>query len=154
GANVAENGTLFADWPLAEASPVTQSAAKMGPPRFEFIDRRQSFFSVVDVESLIEEDHAARAIWNVVEELDLSAFHEQTRAMEGAAGRPATDPRLLISLWIYAYSQGVGAAREISRFCEYHPAYRWLRGAESISGHTLSTFRVEHKDALERLFVE
>jgi transposase len=118
------------------------------------IDRRQLFFRSVDVEALIEEDHPARAIWSVVEKLDLNAFREQTRAVEGSAGRSAVDPRLTVSLWIYAYSQGVGSAREISRLCGYHPAYQWLTGAETISGHTVSSFRVEHKEALEKLFIE
>jgi transposase len=108
----------------------------------------------VDVETLIEEDHPARAIWSVVEKLDLSAFRSQTRAVEGVAGRCATDPRLLVSLWVYAYSQGVGSAREISRLCGYHPAYQWLTGVENLSGHTVSSFRVEHKEALEKLFIE
>jgi hypothetical protein len=38
--------------------------------------------------------------------------------------------------------------------CGYHPAYQWLTGAQDITGHTLSDFRVDHKAALEKLFVE
>jgi len=38
-------------------------------------------------------------------------------------GRPAFDPQLLISLWIYAYSQWIGSAREVARRCEYDPAF-------------------------------
>jgi len=155
----AETDRLFADWPLhnqptsARPDPVDEKS-RDGQPRFKTIDRRQSFFRAVDVEALIEEDHAARAIWNVVEKLELSGFSEEVRAVEGFAGRAATDPRLLATLWIYAYSQGIGSAREISRLCNYHPAYQWLTGAEAISGHTLSDFRVRHKTALEKLFVE
>lgn len=155
----AETGVLFADWPLnsepapARPEPVAEKL-RDAQPRFQVIDRRQLFFRTVDVEALIEEDHAARAIWKVVEKLDLSGFSEQARAVEGVAGRAAIDPRLLASLWIYAYSQGVGSAREISRQCNYHPAYQWLTGAEEISGHTLSDFRVQHQTALEKLFVE
>ena len=64
------------------------------------------------------------------------------------------DPRLLISLWIYAYSKGVSAAREISRLSEYDPAYQWLTGMESINYHTLSDFRIKHKEALDELFTQ
>ena len=155
----AEMDNLFADWPLA-AEPVAvpqESAAANTPaasPRFKIIDRRQTFFRTVDVETLIDEDHAARAIWSILEQLDLSAFSEPARALEGCAGRSAIHPRLLASLWIYAYSQGVGSAREISRLCGYHPAYQWLTGAEELSGHTLSDFRVKHQTALEKLFIE
>lgn len=154
-----ETGVLFADWPLAPEATVapTQSATASSPaasPRFKTIDRRQTFFHTVDIEAFIDEDHAARAIWSILEKLDLSAFTEPTRALEGCAGRSAIHPRLLASLWIYAYSEGVGSAREISRLCDYHPAYRWLTGAQAISGHTLSDFRVKHQTALEKLFVE
>jgi transposase len=160
----AETGILFSEWPLsAEAGgsrPVPPASLPVAPPvpaaqpRFKIIDRSQTFFRCVDVEALIEEDHPARAIWNVVEKLDLSAFRERTRAVDGIAGRSAINPHLLVSLWIYAYSQGVGSAREISRLCGYHPAYQWFTGAEKISGHTVSSFRVEHKEALEKLFIE
>ena len=155
----AETAALFADWPPpaapdplpAESPAPTAADAK---PRFRAIDRHQLFFRSVDVEDLIEEEHPARAIWNVVEKLDLREFAAQVQAVEGTAGRSAIDPRLLVSLWIYGYSQGVGSAREISRLCGYHPVYQWLTGAEEISGHTLSDFRVKHQKALEKLFIE
>ena len=160
----AETGVLFSEWPLpSEASgsipaplgsvPGDPSVA-VAQPRFKVIDRKQTFFRSVDVEALIDEDHPARAIWNTVEKLDLSAFCKQARAVRGSVGRSSMNPGLLVSLWVYAYSQGVGSAREISRLSEYHPAYQWLTGAEKISGHTLSSFRVEHKEALEKLFIE
>lgn len=72
--------------------------------------------------------------------------------MEGGAGRSAWDPRLLISLWVYAYSEGVSSAREVSRLCEYDPAHQWLAGLDEINHHTLSDFRVAHKEALDDLF--
>lgn len=75
----AESACLFADWPLdQEPAPSTPDAAKprSAPPRFQVIDRKQMFFRTVDVEALIPEDHAARAIWKVVNQLDLSAFSE------------------------------------------------------------------------------
>jgi transposase len=155
----AETTCLFGDWPpeseSAPASPApVEEKLRDAKPRFKPIDRKQTFFRTVDVESLIGENHAARAIWSVVKQLDLSGFSEQARAVEGNAGRAAIDPHLLASLWIYAYSQGVGSAREISRLCAYHPAYQWLTGAAEISGHTISDFRVMHQAALEKLFVE
>ena len=108
----------------------------------------------VDVERLIPGDHPARAIWEFVGQLDLSRYTEQIRSVEGAAGRPAFAPQLLVSLWVYSYSRGQISARAIERLCEYDPAYQWLTGMESISAHTLSDFRVAHADALHELFVQ
>ena len=66
----------------------------------------------------------------------------------------STDPRLLLSLWVYAYSKGIGSAREIERQCEHDPAFQWLTGMEGVNYHTLSSFRSENQGALDELFVQ
>ena len=118
------------------------------------LNRQQMAWRVVDVEQLIAEDHPARAIWQLVGKLDLSAFYKGIGAVEGEAGRPALDPQLLISLWIYSYSEGVSSAREIARLCEFDPAYQWLTGLQPVNYHSLSDFRVGHQEALDKLFTE
>ena len=84
-------------------------------PRLQAVNRQQMAWRAVDVEQLIAEDHPARAIWQLVGKLHLSAFYKGIGAVEGEAGRPALDPQLLISLWIYGYGEGVSSAREIAR---------------------------------------
>jgi transposase len=123
-------------------------------PRLKLINRQQLVMRPMDVEQLVAEDHEVRAIWEFVGRLDLSRYYEEVEAVEGEAGRPAFDPRLMISLWIYAYSKGVGSGREISRLCEYDPAYQWLTGMEAVNYHTLCDFRVAHKEALDELFTQ
>ncbi|MGH2670837.1 MAG: IS1182 family transposase, partial [bacterium] len=118
------------------------------------MNRAQVQFRVVDVEALIPEDHPARAIWEFVGRVDLSRYTEEIRAVEGGAGRPAYDPQLLVSLWIYSYSQGVTSARAIERLCTHDPAYQWLTGLAGISAHTLSDFRMAHGDALREVFIQ
>lgn len=108
----------------------------------------------VEVEKLIADDHGARSIWNLVGRLDLSLYHAQIAAVEGRAGRQHTDPQLLISLWLYAYSRGISSARELARQCEYEPGSQWLCGLEAISHRTLSGFRSEFKAGLDDLFVQ
>jgi transposase len=109
---------------------------------------------VLDVEKLIEADHPARAIWEIVGHLDMTRFESQIKAVEGHPGQNRLDPRLLTALWIYANSEGVGSARELSRMCEYEPACQWLTGMESVNYHTLADFRVDHKAALDDIFVQ
>ena len=123
-------------------------------PRLAAINRRQMVMRTVDVELLIDEDHSARSIWELVGRLDLSLYHAQIASVEGRAGREHTDPQLLISLWLYAYSRGISSAREMARQCEYEPAFQWLCGLEPISHRTLSGFRSDHKEALDHLFVQ
>src|SRR5579872_7267642 len=118
-------------------------------PRLASVDRRQMVLRTVDVESLIEEDHSARSIWELVGRLDLSRYYAEIGSVEGRAGRAPTDPQVLISLWLYAYSRGISSAREMAKRCEYEPAFQWLCGLEPISHRTLSGFHSSQKPALD-----
>lgn len=111
-------------------------------------------WQAVDVERLIDDDHSARAIWELIGRLDLTSFLAPIGSVEGQAGRPAFDPQLLISLWLYAYSRGISSAREIARQCEYEPPFQWLTGLDVVNHHTLSDFRIEHRAALDELFTQ
>jgi len=131
----------------------TRSTA-VARPRLAAVDRRQMVMRAIDVERLIEEDHPARAIGELVGRLDLSRYYAAIAAVEGRAGRKHTDPQVLISLWLYAYSRGISSAREMARRCEYEPAFQWLCGLEPIGYHTLADFRSDHKAGLDDLFVQ
>src|SRR5580658_7902511 len=123
-------------------------------PRLTAVNRRQLVMRAVDVERLIEEEHPARSIWELVGRLDLGRYYAAIAAVEGRAGRDHTDPQVLISLWLYAYSRGVSSGREVARRCEYEPGFQWLCGLEPISHRTLSGFRSGHQAALNDLFVQ
>ena len=112
------------DTPLTRPAPVP--APPPAQPRIRPVDRSQLIWRSVDVEGLIEEDHPARAIWAFTGQLNLEAFYKPIEAVQGVAGRTPWDPRLLVSLWIYAYSRGISSAREIARRCAYEPAFEWL----------------------------
>jgi transposase len=122
--------------------------------RVKQVNRQQLLLRPVDVEKLIEEDHPARAIWALVGQLNLERYYKTIQAVVGEAGRSSTDPRLLISLWLYAYSRGVSSAREIERQCQHEVGFQWLTGLEVINHHTLSDFRVEHQEALDDLLAQ
>jgi transposase len=123
-------------------------------PLIRVVNRQQMSWRAVDVERLIDEDHPARAIWTLVGRLDLSGFYEGIESSAEEGGRPAFDPQLLISMWVYAYSLGIGSAREVARRCEYDPAFQWLTGLEEVNYHTLADFRVEKQKELDELFTQ
>ena len=147
-----QQAVLFTDihqWPrpsVEDQPPADNRKARVKP-----IDRNQLLLRPVDVEQLIGPLHPARAIWELIGQRDLTAFYQKIDAVEGAAGRPAIDPRLMLSLWIYAYMDGIPSAREIARQCEYNPAYQWLTGATTVCAHTLSDYRTAHAEALQDL---
>jgi transposase len=140
----------------AQSAPGAPPAPAVAPARVRVqpVDRSQLLWRTVDVEQLIEPDHSARAIWEMTGRLDLAPFYAPIAAVEGEAGRTPWDPRLLIGLWIYAYSRGIGSAREIARRCKFDPAFQWLAGLSEINYHTLSDFRVAHDAALQELFAQ
>lgn len=78
----------------------------------------------------------------------------RVKARENRPGHPAPSPRLLLALWLYATSDGVGSARALDRLCDSHDVYRWLCGGVSLNYHTLSDFRVGCADLLDRLLSE
>jgi transposase len=110
--------------------------------------------SVQSPDDLVDADHPVRVIWRVVCALDLSKFYEPIKARDGAAGRDATDPRLLVALWLWAATDGVGSAREVERLCAESKPYAWLCGGVSLNHHTLSDFRVGHGAALDDLLTQ
>jgi len=122
-------------------------------------ERKQMAMMVSCADDLVPANHPVRLIWDVVGRLDLAAFYAPIRARTGVVGRDATDPRLLVALWLYGATRGVGSARELARRCTESRPYQWLcgggcafPGGVSLNHHTLSDFRVGHAAALDALF--
>lgn len=117
-------------------------------------ERRQGVIRFETPEDTLPTQHRARVLWAVTGELELSGFTRQAKAVEGRAGRPLYSPRMLLTLWLYAISRGVGSAREIARLTETDLAYRWISGEMRVSHQLLSRFRVGHAEVLEQLMAE
>jgi len=130
-----------------------QDAPRLAPPpRLRRPDRSQALLRPCALDDLLPPGHQVRTLWAVVERLDLSAFHAPLKARGEAPGRAATDPRLLVALWLWAATRGVGSARELARLCDEHDAFRWLCGGVRVNHHTLGDFRTGHGQALDDLF--
>jgi transposase len=100
---------------------------------------------------LVPQDHKVRAVWTLVQGWNLTRFLECIRARGERPGRAATDPQLLIALWLYASIEGVNCGRTLDRLCRESDPYQWLCGGVSLNYHTLNDFRVDHGDALDDL---
>lgn len=124
------------------------------PPRLRRPDRAQVVLEPVCLEERLPADHRARLVWAVVERMDLSRFAEGIAARGESPGRAATDPKLLVALWIFATLENVGSARQVERLCAEHDAYRWLCGGVTLNHHTLSDFRVRHEAELDELMTQ
>ena len=117
-------------------------------------DRAQLRWDMVDLDSQLPDDHRARLVWAFVEGLDLSEFYDRIKARDAVAGRPATDPRVVLAVWLYATLEGIGSARAIDRLCQQHAAYRWLCGGAPVNHDLLAGFRRENAALLDRLLTQ
>jgi transposase len=127
---------------------MSQGVRVIGP------DRAQLHWDMIDLESQLPEDHRARVVWAFVEGLDLSAFYARIKARDAVAGRPATDPRVLLAVWLYATLEGIGSARMIDRLCRQHAAYRWLCGGAPVNHDLLAEFRRDNSTRLDGLLTQ
>lgn len=116
--------------------------------------REQGIFRWEMPEDALPDDHRARLFWHVVGTLDLSGFVRDAKAVEGHAGRNVMSVRMLLTLWLYAISEGVGSAREIARRTQSDAAFRWIVGDQSVGHAKLSEFRIGHAGALDKLFTD
>lgn len=136
------------------AVPKEQTATLPNQARLNEAVRNQVEWIPRTLDSILPEEHRARAVWAMVERLDLKALYAPIKAVEGRPGHPASDPKVLLALWLYAHVEGVGSARHLARLCEEHDVYRWLRGGVPVNYHSLADFRVGHQQALDGLLTE
>jgi Transposase DDE domain/Transposase domain (DUF772) len=59
-----------------------------------------------------------------------------------------------MAVWLYATLRGVGSARAVERLCEREIGFQWLCGGVRVNYHTLSDFRIENGNLLDRLLSE
>jgi transposase len=145
------NDGLFENLP---ETPVAAGSKSAGEARMREPVRDQIELRAVDLDSVIGADHPARAFWAYVQELDLRELDDAIKAREHTPGQAPPNPRLLLALWLFAVSEGVGSARALDRLCKYHDAYRWLCGGVNVNYHGLSDFRVAYPELLDRLLIE
>jgi len=137
-----------------EAPRKAAPAPCQSPLRLRTPERRQMEMIPRCLDDLVSPQHPVRRIAAVVEHLDVSAFGQPIKAREGVAGRDATDPKLLVALWLYACVRGVGSAHELARQCQENQAFLWLLGGVTVNHRLLSDFRTDQGPALDQLFTQ
>jgi transposase len=117
-------------------------------------ERAQGVMRFEIPEQSLPEDHRARMLWRLVCTLDLSAITANAKAVEGRQGRDLLSVRMLLTLWLYAISEGIGSGREIERRLKTDPSFQWIVGTESVGRTKLNEFRVSHRAALDKIFTD
>src|SRR5262245_37331453 len=101
--------------PQQQAVPTPESPDDADARRLRTVDRRQLVISTRCLNDLLPPQHEARLIWQDVCTLNLRPLLQRIQAVPGGRGRNATDPRILIALWLSATVEGLGSARPLAR---------------------------------------
>jgi len=125
-----------------------------GKPRTIKPQRDQVEMMMFSIDQLIPASHKARLVWKYVEKLDLSKLLLKIDSTEGSLGRPAIDPHILLTLWLYATIEGIGQGRVIERYCSEHNAFKWICGGVNVNYHTINDFRANNEECLNELIIQ
>lgn len=136
-----------------QPDPDTQPSTKPIRNTKRFIDqpaRDQTTFAPRSADELVAPDAPVRALGEIMEQLDYSAFEQRYRG----GGRPAWHPKLMATLLLFAYSSGVRSARDISRLLDYDLRFMWLAHEQRIDHQRFSEFRRNFAVQLRDLFAQ
>jgi len=127
---------------------------KQKTARVNYPQRYQVSMQTLSLDQMLPEDHVARTLVDYVETLDTSSLYEEINVSSVKAGRTATNPEVLLTLWLLATVEGIGSARELERRCERDMPYQWICGEVSVNRSTLSEFRVQAGPFLNKIMVD
>lgn len=114
-------------------------------------DRDQGLLLPPDLREWLPEGHQVWFLVDVVARLDVSAFEPTTRDRRGRRGY---DPRLLVTVLLYAYCVGERSSRRIERRCWEDVAFRVAAANLRPDHTTLSRFLKDHAEAFDGLFTQ
>jgi transposase len=121
--------------------------------RFRVCSLDQQFLMPPSLQDWLPENHLARFIADVVNELDLSSIYAEYERKDGR-GLSAYHPLLITRLLLYGYCIGTTSSRKIEQATHDNVAFRYLSADQHPDHDTLAAFRQQHLEALAGLFVQ
>src|SRR6266850_4243393 len=118
--------------------------------RFVPIDRDTEFLFPPSVQEWLPEDHLARFIVDVVEQLDWSALEESY----AGRGSDAHHPAMLVALLLYGYATGTFSSRALERASYDSIAVRYITANTHPDHDTINSFRKRFLKQIEAIFVQ
>jgi len=121
--------------------------------RFRVCTLDQQFLLPPSLQDWLPEDHLARFVADVMNELDLTPIYAKYQRSDGR-GLSAYHPLLMARLLLYGYCIGITSSRKIEQATYDNVGFRYLAADQHPDHDTLAHFRQEHLDALAGLFVQ
>ena len=117
---------------------------------FILIDRDTPYILPPCVQDYLPEDHLARFVVELVDQLDLRALS----AVYAGKGKRPYHPAMLLSLLFYGYATGVFSSRKLEKATYDSMAFKYICANENPDHDTINSFRKRFSKEIERLFVE
>ena len=140
---------------LIDVEPGSEGSARPKRPvdkTFRRYDQDQPMLLAPDLRDWLPADHPARWVDDLVEHgLDLAPFYD---GYTEARGAPPYDPRLMVKLLIFGYSNGVTSSRALERRCHHDVAFMFLTAQAAPDFVAISRFRARHLKAFTALFTQ
>lgn len=117
---------------------------------FKLVDRDTSYLLPPSVDEWLPEDHLARFVVEIVDQLDISA-------LEGAytgSGSDAYHPRMMLALLFYSYASGTFSSRKIETATYESVPVRYVAANQHPDHDTICTFRKRFLEPLDALFTQ
>ena len=118
--------------------------------RFFAYDPDQAYLLPPNVKDVLGNEHLCFRLHQMVEQLEVSRFEEGY----GAEGRRAYPPRMMLKVWLYAFSLGVNSTRRLERRVREDLGFRYLAGGLMPDHKTLSEFLRRHRRAINDVFTQ
>lgn len=110
----------------------------------------QLFLLPPSVSDFVKQDSSVRILSEVIDELDCSVLYERT----AGAGAPSYDPRLMLKILAFGFSQGLRSSRKLEDALTYDMRYMYLAQMIRPDYRTIQRFRTGNEKAIEALLVE
>jgi len=119
---------------------------------FRCYDQDQPMLLPADLREWLPAGHPARMVDDLVEHgLDLAGVYAEYTEVRGA---PPYDPRLMVKVLVYGYSDGITSSRALERRCHDDIAFRFLTAQAAPDFVAIARFRTRHGAALQALFTQ
>ncbi len=115
-----------------------------------FITPQRDKLQSIALDELIAQDAKCRFVVDLIERLDLQSLY----ARYSTQGGDAFDPKTMLAIWFFAYSEGVASTRKLEQRCQRDLHFIYVSGNLRPDHSSLSRFRKRHLDLMGDYFVE
>lgn len=118
--------------------------------QFILIDRDTPYILPPCVQDYLPEEHMARFVVEIVDQLDLRALS----AAYAGKGKSPYHPAMLLALLFYGYATGVFSSRKLEKASYDSMAFKYICANANPDHDTINSFRKRFNKEIEGLFVE